>query len=286
MVSFTFGMSANAAPKGGGKPTKPAPEPTPTTTISYVALGDSVATGTVTGWSSIISYVTYFHQYLKNYYGSGTNVTLQNLAKDGRQTGGLLESLETDSTTINAVTNADIITISIGGNNLMQAAEIPGFTNIDWVLADKGVYDFNNHWEKIISKIRELNTKGAKIIVTTVYNPYNVSPPRGYEKDIGLHGKTESRLSGEGLEYYDANGVLHVVDGINKVILSNTNLGYAVADVHTAYSTYQPSSMGKITYFYPSLWGYLFRNPHPKAAGQEIITNLHRDAFLKLVSNP
>ncbi|MGE5653688.1 MAG: GDSL-type esterase/lipase family protein [Bacillota bacterium] len=266
LIVSMFSMPVYAAKgSGGGGGGKPAP--TTPSVISYVALGDSIATGTVTNWSNITSYVEYFYQYLKSYYGRKTTVTKSNFAHDGHKSSDLLALLTAEaSELVDAVKTADVITISIGGNNLMQAAAIPGFTDIDWPLADQGVADFATDWPQIIARIKSLNTKSAKIIVATLYNPYNIEPPVGYEADEGLHDQTDLRMS-----------------VINGVITNNTSLGYGLADAQTAFHQYAQSTMGQVTYFYPSLLMYLLRNPHPTAAGQQILTDLHKKAFLSMV---
>ncbi len=245
-----------AAAKGGGGGKTSA-------TINYVALGDSIATGTVTYWSNITPYTKNFQQSLQSYYGSKYTVKLTSLAQDGETSMSLLTKLKSNTTVRSAVQTANVITISIGGNNLMQAATIPGFTEIDEALAAGNTAQFQSDWPEIINQIKSMNTKNAKIIVMTVYNPYNSTPPSGYSADTGLHDLTDGYLK-----------------DINGAISSNTSIGYRVADVYTEFDAKQPSSMGTITYFYPALWSYLLRNPHPNATGQGIIANLHRTVFL------
>jgi hypothetical protein len=96
-----------------------------------------------------------------------------------------LGSTAMDTAYESAINNASIITISIGGNNLMQAAKDSSsysgynFNYINDSVAQVGVKDFNDQWMPIINKIKALNS-AAKIIVTTVYNPCNAT-------DTALH---------------------------------------------------------------------------------------------------
>lgn len=247
--------------------------PPVTKTISYVALGDSIATGTVYPGKTITTYVSYFYQFLQE-QNSGAEVTLKNLATDGARTNELysrlgLDSSPCDSGLVSAVENADIITISIGGNNLMQAAKDSSalggynFNNIDTTAVESGVSDFNAQWKPIINEIKRLNPD-VQIIVITIYNPYN-------ESDVSLHNTVDSYL-------FRADGT-----GINDVIRNNTGLGYYVADVYEAFNQNYSNNMGAITYFYPSpfdIWGTLTRNPHPNESGQNIITGLHENVYL------
>lgn len=236
--------------------------------ISYVSIGDSIATGTVDYWSSITPYVDYFYGYLVNKH-AGTDVTLTRLAHDGDRSDELLAKLQTDTMFRTAVGSADVITISMGGNNLMQAAAVPGFTDIDWALAEEGAQHFEAQWPMIMGTIRGLNGS-AKIIVMTVYNPYNESPAWLFREDSGLFAATEPYLA-----------------RINGLIAdAAATYDYAVADAHLAFLAYQPTSMGSVTYMYPKWYQYLYRNPHPTALGQQLITSLHTAAYDSMVEPP
>jgi lysophospholipase L1-like esterase len=267
------GKASAAKPGTGGTPTTPT-----TSTINYVALGDSIATGTVLNDSKITSYVTYFGQYLKSYYGKKATVNVQNLAHDGDASNELLALLTLKTGTLTtsqgyhrditsaesaavqaAVKNANVITISIGGNNLMRAANIPGFTTIDTDKAQKGVDDFLAQWPLILQAIKDTGTN-AKVIVNTVYNPYNTRNTWLYPNDLELHKQVDTYLS-----------------QINAAITSSE--GIKVADVHSTFHTYADAGkMGDVTYFYPAFFS-IARNPHPTSTGQNIIKDLVIKAY-------
>ncbi len=81
------------------------------TKLSYVALGDSISTGYLLdepeteGFAAHVAKDTY---------------NLTNLSKNGNTTDGILEQLKVEDVSL-AVENADIITITCGGNDLMNA---------------------------------------------------------------------------------------------------------------------------------------------------------------------
>lgn len=136
------------------------------------------------------------------------------------------------------------------------------FNKINTAAAAQGLEDFQEQWIPIIEKIKALNSQ-AKIIVNTLYNPYN-------ESDSTLHNTADSYL-------FSTDGL-----GLNDLILNNAqNEGYAVANVYQNFDDYGiKNNMGAITYFYPTdFWGMLTRNPHPNTAGQNIITNLCKAAY-------
>ena len=77
---------------------------------SYVALGDSITTG----------YGLDEAQSFAEQIAEQEGYTLTNLAKDGATSSMLLTSLS-DSEVSSAIASADLITITIGGNDLMNA---------------------------------------------------------------------------------------------------------------------------------------------------------------------
>ena len=245
----------------------PAASASAATTINYVALGDSIATGTILNSTKITSYVTYFAQYLKSYYGKRSTINVQNFAHDGDRSTELLTLLQTNETVRAAIKSADIITISIGGNNLMQATNIPGFTTIDQYKAEQGVNDFKKDWRLIIAQIKEIkgDNPPAKIIVNTVYNPFNIDSTPGYENDAAMHILVDSYLS-----------------PINDVITNGQNnlpTKYMVANVYAKFNDPYAitNKMGSITYFYPLF--SILRNPHPNSTGQNLIKDYNVAAF-------
>ncbi len=246
-------------------------------TINYVILGDSIATGTVTGnemtddWgvpSVIDSYADYFADYLRGLGDETVNVL--DYSKDGDQAYQLLEKLTSPDYKYiqDAIAEADVITISIGGNNLMRAAmdnSLTGydFDNVDLDDAELGRQEFARDWPQIV-ELLDVLTDGednesvdADIIVNTVYNPYWT--------DDDLYDAVDSLLNG--------------TQGINTVIKDNAAM-YDVADVYSSFSAYNGSidEMNEVTYMYTDKTMRVFwfivvelRNPHPTAYGQSLI---------------
>ena len=79
---------------------------------SYVALGDSITMG-----YGLAEGETAFPMTVANNVGA----TLTNLAANGETSASLLTKLQTDGSVKTAVSDADVITITIGGNDLMDA---------------------------------------------------------------------------------------------------------------------------------------------------------------------
>jgi lysophospholipase L1-like esterase len=223
--------------------------PPPVNAFHYLALGDSIATGK-SSRGTTTSYVTTFFNHLKTIY---PDATMRNLAVDGDDASELLSRL-TSSTYIAEITKADVITISIGGNNIMDAGE-NYFSSLNNVIAEENTDAFEIDYPKIISGIRAMNTR-ARIIVQTLYNPFNTIAISGYEGDPALQAETE--------EY---------VSRINAAINSVSDNKYTVVDIHKLFlESYAANGlMGNITYFYPTAWLKFTRDPHPNQTGENLM---------------
>jgi len=226
--------------------------------ILYLALGDSIATGTLHNFARVTSYTGYLNHTLRK---RGYRTRMVSLAQDGDTTHELLYKL--GQTWFQSwVRRADLITLSIGGNNLMRAASIPGFTSVCVPKAEAGVCAFCSDWEKIIEQLRALNPDCA-LITMTVYNPYNHTQNlgSGYRADCGLRELTERHLS-----------------KINGVIESQCRGRYRVADIHTLFDRFSHGEMGRVASLYSSGL-YILRNPHPTSYGHWLISRAHADVI-------
>jgi len=242
-----------------GRAPHPCPPFAPSTkrAFRYLALGDSIVTGAVTYWSEIESYADYLYAHLRKYYAGKAEVHFDNLARNGDGSRELLERLDKDSKMAAAVRRADLITLCIGGNNLLRAAKIPGFTEIDWDEAEKGVRQFESDWPLLTNRIDALKRPGAVVIANTLYNPYDIHPPKGYEKDAGLNERAAPFIA-----------------RINAAIGTTRRPGWRIADVFAAFDRYARTRMADVTHMYPPLIKYILRNPHPTRRGQLIIAEL------------
>ncbi|MBU3143442.1 cell wall-binding repeat-containing protein [Clostridium sp. CF012] len=242
---------------------------------SYIALGDSITYGMSAEKDH--GYVDLFYNNLKSFPGN-VGIKLMNLGKSGDKSSDLLSKLQNDATTKNSVSKAKVITISVGGNNLLSPV-INGLAiafNLDPASATfasdlelaisnpnnqqkltialsklpsgimSGVKQFGTDWVYIIGMIKML-APNADVYVTTLYNPLNHLDPL--------------------YNIFD-----QAIQGINTTIRI-PNTGYKVADVYTAFHDYQ--GIDPLTNF--SLFtGNL--DPHPTTKGHEVIYQCHVDA--------
>ncbi|NBG86902.1 SGNH/GDSL hydrolase family protein [Isachenkonia alkalipeptolytica] len=162
---------------------------------TYLNLGDSIARGT--GVDPMDAYFSGYSEYLSGFGFEGGN-----MAFDGVTSSWILNELLYTDWMQEAVEEADVITISIGGNNILQpvigammkAYNAQSISELEekivnggpdiWdiiiqqLLADDelraalwlGVEDFQSHWPQIINAIHYLNEE-ANIIILSIYNP-------------------------------------------------------------------------------------------------------------------
>jgi lysophospholipase L1-like esterase len=131
-------------------------------TIHLVALGDSLTHGL--GDSSGEGYVGDVTHQART---AGYTVIQSNLGIDGLTSQGL-KSEVSQPATISLLQSANLILISIGGNDLNQAAGLPSIQTARIATARAA---FETNLRAILQQIRRVN-QNAAILVIGLYNPY------------------------------------------------------------------------------------------------------------------
>jgi lysophospholipase L1-like esterase len=139
--------------------------------VVYTALGDSIATGI---WARS-GYVGVYSEHLRT--DVAPSVQLTNLAVNGWTTSDLLAALRSNDSYRNAVRSADVVTVSIGGNDLLLArgrfmqGACGGTANADCLRETTDRILVN--WDSILDEILEIvGPRPAAIRTMDVYNPY------------------------------------------------------------------------------------------------------------------
>lgn len=262
-------------------------------TMVYTALGDSIAWGT--GAAEDMGYTRLLHEHLERSRGE---VEFNLMAEDGVTSEMLLYALSAPGDPEGAqaaVAGADLVTISIGGNDLlgpfndavsgllwthyfngtylavgqmlwdlsqweMNPASQPHITAMFQGLAGTLALQseaFEGKWQAIIGAVRMLNP-GAQVLVTTVFNPFDFS--------VRLYEMADPLL-------YGLNGPIWALAD---------PYGYQVADVYGAFSGYgnpRKPLVGGIELLPgfmldPDSWPVPL---HPTDRGYRMILNLHKD---------
>ncbi len=211
----------------------------------YTALGDSIARGV--GATGFYGYVDRYHAAL---LAARPGLLLLNAAVPGFDSGDLLAQLRGDPLTRAAVRQAQVLTISIGGNNLLPCAS-DNYTVLDTACAARGVRAFRHDWPKILREIRHGIGSEAALLVMTLYNPY-----RGDEPAYAIADSYIQQLNA-------AIGDAGVAQKYR----------YAVVEVHAAFQGQFADGSWKVC-----AWTHFCevrRDPHPTDSGHQQIADLH-----------
>ncbi|WP_176546112.1 SGNH/GDSL hydrolase family protein [Bacillus wiedmannii] len=135
-----------------------------TGTLQIVSLGDSLTRGV--GDKEGIGYIGRMKEDLQKDYKQ--KVALTNLAVSGAKMPDLLKQIESSGAQY-SIKQADVIGLTIGGNDLFPGWESLGKIDLETYRPDTGT--FQNEAKKIIEEIRKLNTD-SPIFWLGLYNPF------------------------------------------------------------------------------------------------------------------
>lgn len=133
----------------------------------YLALGDSITAGYGVGSKN---FAFFYYSYLRSF---NPNLRYINYGINGLTTGGLAKQLVSNNNLKNSVTQAKVITLTIGSNDLLQVAvSILRGTRVD-IFAT--LSNMERNLDMIGSQIRHLNPS-TLVKVGTIYNPLPAGP--------------------------------------------------------------------------------------------------------------
>ncbi|QEL71483.1 MULTISPECIES: SGNH/GDSL hydrolase family protein [Bacillus cereus group] len=135
-----------------------------TGTLQIVSLGDSLTRGV--GDKEGIGYVGRMKEDLQKDYKQ--KIALTNLAVSGAKMPDLLKQIESNGAQY-SIKQADVIVLTIGGNDLFPGWESLGKIDLETYRPDTET--FQNEAKKIIGEIRKLNTD-SPIFWLGLYNPF------------------------------------------------------------------------------------------------------------------
>ncbi len=143
---------------------QPATSLPPDDQLRVVTLGDSLTRGA--GDANGVGYVGLVKESLAK--KRGTPPMLTNLAINGLESTGLLEQMR-QTQVKQALTDADLILFTIGGNDLFRQSG--GVYDLDEKKLAAAINNLSTNYNQILSQIRSLN-KDAPIVYTSLYNPF------------------------------------------------------------------------------------------------------------------
>lgn len=142
-------------------------------TVHFVALGDSLTQG-VGDETNRGGFVPLVADSLKNEYGLST-VQTENFGVSGERSDQILKRLNKDDELQRSLESADMITLTVGGNDLLQAFQ-KNMTATSAKKFNSSIKKYQKNVEKILTETRKLN-KDAPIYILGIYNPYYLNFP-------------------------------------------------------------------------------------------------------------
>ncbi len=273
---------------------------------SYLALGDSITTGYGLEEAEAEAFPVLLTSLLN---GDTDTYTLQNMAVNGDTTVQLLEHLTDETEYREAVAAADVLTITIGGNDLMallyeflageldmtpeevrallEAGEDMEALTMAANAINNGAFEpteeeieavVNNLWT-ILSEIRSLNPE-AVIAVATQYDPYEKLADQ-----IGdIYGML-GMLDRDDLKAL-ADAILKLSDTIESALTFLNTLiqegeDYLVADTYTLFAASQTNLCNARLVTSPSISVNL--DFHPTAEGHAVIADCMADVLSEVL---
>ena len=197
-------------------------------TWNYAALGDSLATGLIAQEGYVARYESYVN------LDTGANVDTTNLGIPGWHSGDLLDAIQNNPVYSNAVSNAQVLTWDIGGNDLANAHDTYtqgtcGGTDGQDCLRN-AITTFEQNWSAIIQQLTTLRSTSNTIIRTMdIYNPYVAS-----DMQAGIFNITEPHLD-------EVNNYIHRTAAAANIPVANVHQAFNGAD-----GTTDPGTLGLI----------------------------------------
>lgn len=146
--------------------------------IKVVMVGDSLTEG-VGDESKKGGYLPYLKELLEKEKGIN-KAELINFGVRGHRTTQLLDRLENPEV-MNAVREADMVLITIGGNDIMKVLR-DNISDLKLEDFDREKRLYNQHLREILTNIRSFNS-GTSIVLVGLYNPFSSSLPEINEID-------------------------------------------------------------------------------------------------------
>ncbi len=173
-------------------------------TTKFVLLGDSIAQGYGLGED----YTDWYDLGYGKLIADANGYDYVNHAIGGHTTYNLNARLQ-EETVIKDVADADIIAVSIGGNNFllggMYQMILEGVLFNKYDLVEKTIDEFYIDFGLAIDKIKAINPD-AQLLVQTLYNPRNDFIGKVYQRAVDLLNQTIINTAAE------RNGVYEIVD--------------------------------------------------------------------------
>jgi lysophospholipase L1-like esterase len=255
-TSNALPLAVTGTPLPSPSPT-PSPTPTPGPTLTYTALGDSLAIGAI----AFRGYVPRYRDHIEE--DNSIAVDLDNLGRLGQTSAGLAAAVQFDPLFREAVGQADFITWNIGGNDLRSARtsykQRTCGGELNQQCLRQTVDQFKANWTIVVREIFLLRKNNTVVIRSMdIYYPF-VNEDRATDTVKGDGGTN------------DFDELKPYIDEVNTHIATTLRRGnIPLAKVSTVFNgpngEIDPEDLGFIS----------FDGFHPNDVGHRVIANLLR----------
>ena len=233
--------------------------------VNYVALGDSIAKGYGLEDVDAESYVGRIAQALEDQYGA---VRLTNFGKNGLRSEQLLDILTNEDNEQYddyrlQLQKADLVTLSIGSNDLLQYlstdTDFKQFKQNGDEILSGACERFGENLPQIIDAIHA-QAPQAQLFVNNIYNPCN-------DSSFNIPEKFVQNLDTMAEKYIEKMNNGFVSERVQSVFKSgNTGGTYTLVDVKGAFEETDERLINMVF-----SWGNI--DPHPNSEGHRIIAD-------------
>lgn len=211
--------------------------------LYYVALGDSLTQG-VGDKTAQGGFVPLLAQGLGNQYGY--QVTYDNYGVSGNTSQQILKRMD-DTTISTSLAKADVMTLTVGGNDLRRAI-LANITQLDLSVFDGPAREYSQRLLQIIEKARAENPH-LPIYVIGIYNPFYLNFPELTEMQTVVDNwnqVTASTVEGVSDTYFvPINDLLYKgLDGEKGISQSTSTPGKVVNNVLAEEDSFHPNNTG------------------------------------------
>jgi lysophospholipase L1-like esterase len=163
--------------------------------VHFVAVGDSLTEG-VGDETKRGGYIPLVTDALQQKYEL-TSVEKDNYGVSGERSDQILKRVKKDSDLRSSLASADLITMTVGGNDLFQAFQ-KNLTAKTAKQFNRPIKKYGEYVTDILAEMRELNPK-APIYVVGIYNPYYLNFPdiKAMQTVVDNWNKETERLTKE-----------------------------------------------------------------------------------------
>lgn len=224
--------------------------------LEYVALGDSLTEG-VGDSTDEGGFVPLLARQIEAV--DKRKVNYQNFGKAGDTSTQIYTRLIKQKKIQTALKSADIITITVGGNDLMKAfrGNLSNLSKLKLSDFNKPAQDYQKQLGRLLDKIGSLEKSGAKIYVLGIYNPFYLSfsdIPELQELVGRWNNAAEEVVNQKKGIFVAINDLIYKGDGVAAGSANNllsqydefhpNNVGYRIM-ANAVFSAYQNSEENK-----------------------------------------